>query len=264
MDNRPIGVFDSGIGGLTVVNSLISHIPSETIYYVGDTGRVPYGNKSSSNIKNYSEEIVSWLVKEDCKMVVVACNTASSIAINHLKKHFSIPILGVIDPGVNYAMNITKNGNIGVIGTEATIRSNAYGEKIKSLDSNIQISGKACPLFVPLVEEGLTKGEIPYLIAYSYLKDLLKTNIDTVILGCTHYPMLKSVISKVLGKNVELVDSAEMVAKEVLNNLKKYNLSADETKKNIHFHVTDSADLFCNLASKFLNIKKLSIKRIEL
>ena len=178
MDNRPIGVFDSGVGGLTVVNALVQSISSETIYYVGDTARVPYGNKSRKRIQQYSEEIIDWLIKKDCKMVVVACNTASSLAIDYLQKKFSLPIIGVIDPGVQLAISRTKSQSIGVTGTHATIESNAYGEKLKFVRPKINIINQSCPLFVPLVEEGLTKGPITKLIVESYLSHFKSTDVD--------------------------------------------------------------------------------------
>ena len=181
MDNRPIGVFDSGIGGLTVVNSLANVLPGETILYVGDTARVPYGNKSSDRIQKFSHEITQWLIEQDCKMVVAACNTASSLALNYLKSKFSVSVIGVISPGVDYAVQATNNRNIGVLGTQATIHSDAYGKQLRSIQSDITVVSQPCPLFVPLAEEGWVEGDVPLAIAKTYLPPLQKSIVDTVI-----------------------------------------------------------------------------------
>ena len=264
MDNRPIGVFDSGIGGLTVVKSLKESLPNETIFYVGDTARVPYGNKSKQRIQQFSKEIVKWLIQKNCKIIIVACNTASSLAIEILKKEFSIPIFGVINPGVDYAINATKTYNIGVLGTEATIISDAYGEKIKSNNPNIHVVSKACPLFVPLVEEGLVEGSIPMSIAELYLKDFKNTNIDTVILGCTHYPILKNIIKKIIGKDIVLVDSGEATAIAVADDLKNNLLNSEGLQGEINCFVTDSPNSFDTIASRFLKNKIASTEYIDL
>ena len=191
MDNRPIGVFDSGIGGLTVVDALAKSLPNETIYYVGDTARVPYGNKSKSRIQQYALEITNWLNKKDCKIIIIACNTASALALKYLSSVFSTPIIGVIESGVNRGIRMNQNNKIAVLGTSATIRSNAYGEKIKAVKPEIFVISQACPLFVPLAEEGWTEGKIPMQIAAHYLANIKQEGVDTVILGCTHYPLLK-------------------------------------------------------------------------
>ena len=200
MDNRPIGVFDSGIGGLTVVDALAKRLPNETIYYVGDTARVPYGNKSKSRIQQYASEITNWLNKKDCKIIIVACNTASALALKYLSSVFSIPIIGVIESGVNRGIRMNQNNKIAVLGTSATIRSNAYGEKIKAVKPETLVISQACPLFVPLAEEGWTEGKIPMQIAAHYLADIKQEGVDTVILGCTHYPLLKKLLVKLLEK----------------------------------------------------------------
>ncbi len=264
MDNRPIGVFDSGIGGLTVVKSLIASLPNEKIYYVGDTARVPYGNKSQDRIQEFSKEIVQWLIRKNCKIIIVACNTASSLALEVLKKEFSIPIFGVIDPGVNYAINATINNSLGILGTEATILSNSYGEKLKFLNPNIKVISKACPLFVPLVEEGLVQGAIPLSIAKFYLDDFVNSDIDTVILGCTHYPILKDVIKETLGREIHLVDSGEATATMVAYFLDSDNLNRKVLQGEIKCFVTDSPNSFGVLASRFLKNKITSIKHIDL
>ena len=268
MDNRPIGVFDSGVGGLTVVNALVKNISSEKIYYVGDTARVPYGNKSRERIQQYSEQIIDWLIKKDCKMVIVACNTASSLAIDYLQRKFSLPIIGVIDPGVQLAINKTKSQSIGVIGTYATIQSNAYGKKLKSIRPEINIFNQPCPLFVPLVEEGLTKGPITKLIVESYLSNFKNTNVDTLILGCTHYPILTAVIKDVLGKNISLVDSGKATAEVVIDLLNKNDILSKESNGVVHSFVTDSKQSFQKVITKALipeiNISIKSINRIDI
>ena len=268
MDNRPIGVFDSGVGGLTVVNALVQSTSSETIYYVGDTARVPYGNKSKKRIQQYSEEIIDWLIKKDCKMVVVACNTASSLAIDYLQKKFSLPIIGVIDPGVQLAISRTKSQSIGVTGTHATIESNAYGEKLKFVKPKINIINQSCPLFVPLVEEGLTKGPITKLIVESYLSHFKSTDVDTLILGCTHYPILAAVIKEVVGRNISLIDSGKATAKVVMEILNKNGLRSEDSNGGVYSFVTDSKESFQKVITKAMtpeiNISIKSINRIDI
>lgn len=268
MDNRPIGVFDSGVGGLTVVNALVQSTSSETIYYVGDTARVPYGNKSKKRIQQYSEEIIDWLIKKDCKMVVVACNTASSLAIDYLQKKFSLPIIGVIDPGVQLAISRTKSQSIGVTGTHATIESNAYGEKLKFVKPKINIINQSCPLFVPLVEEGLTKGPITKLIVESYLSHFKSTDVDTLILGCTHYPILAAVIKEVVGKNISLIDSGKATAEVVMEILNKNGLRSEDSNGGVYSFVTDSKESFQKVITKAMtpeiNISIKSINRIDI
>ncbi len=257
MDNRPIGVFDSGIGGLTVVNALKKILPNETILYVGDTARVPYGNKSSDRIRQYSLEITEWLIRKDCKMIVVACNTVSSLVLDYLISVASIPIVGVIDPVVEKAISSTKNNKIAVLGTYATIRSNAYGKKLKKANPKIEVISQACPLFVPLVEEGLVEGEIPRQIAKYYFNNLVNFNVDTIILGCTHYPLLKSTIDTVLKNNIMLVDSGEATAKTVFSTLKKSNALSDTTDHEVNCYVTDDPGLFNEVALRFV-LKKIN------
>tara|TARA_B100000427_G_C15509778_1_gene595645 strand:- start:1544 stop:2344 length:801 start_codon:yes stop_codon:yes gene_type:complete len=261
MDNRPIGVFDSGIGGLTVVSAMAKIFPSEVFLYVGDTARVPYGNKSQEKIQQYSIEIASWLVKKECKLIIVACNTASSYALKSLKTQFEIPVLGVIDPGVKRALSITKNNIVGVLGTHGTIISDAYGTALKQINSEITVISQACPLFVPLVEEGWVNGSVPEEIARAYLVNMQKSEVDSVILGCTHYPLLKRTIKKVLGERVNLVDSAEETAMEVKSILNKSELYSNvEEEGQVLCHVTDSINSFEFLADRFIDtpIKKVS------
>ena len=214
-NNNPIGVFDSGLGGLTVVKELIRQLPHESIVYYGDTARVPYGTKSRESIIRFSHENTRILLERNVKMVVVACNTSSSYALVQLRKHFRLPIVGVIDPGARKAAEVTRNRKVGVIATPATVNSRSYAKAIFRYDRAIQVSSQACPLFVPLVEEGWLRNPVTTAVAREYLKPLQKTGVDTLVLGCTHYPLLKSVLKDVMGAKVALIDSATEVAAEV-------------------------------------------------
>ncbi len=256
MDNRPIGVFDSGIGGLTVVDALAKRLPEETIVYVGDTARVPYGNKSKNRIQQYAQEITAWLSKENCKIIIVACNTASALALKHLESTFSMPIIGVIESGVSKGIQMSQNNKIAVLGTAATIRSNAYGKRINSVKPEAFVISQACPLFVHLAEEGLIEGKIPNQIADHYLAVIKKSGIDTAILGCTHYPLLKKAIGKSLGKNVSLVDSSDAVVKSVILTLKKISGFSSNRVGKIKCYVTDDPTSFNKFASRFC-LKKI-------
>jgi len=215
-DSRPIGVFDSGLGGLTVAKAIKEKLPNENIVYLGDTARVPYGNKSTLLVTGYATQITNFLLGENAKLIVVACNTASALALPALQSEFLVPILGVIIPGSQAAVHATRNKHVGVIGTTATINSNAYTQALKGIESSIQITAQACPLFVPLVEEGWLNGPVPSEITASYLKSINVANVDTLILGCTHYPLLKPMIQDIVNDNTVLIDSAETVAEEVL------------------------------------------------
>ena len=265
MDNRPIGVFDSGIGGLTVVNALAKTLPQEVVVYVGDTARVPYGNKSTERIQQYSEEITKWLIKQGCKMIVVACNTASSQALDGLKSKFDIPIIGVIEPGIEAAIHATQNHRIGVLGTYGTIRSDAYGQALRKLNENISVISQACPLFVPLAEEGWVSGDVPETIAKTYLENIIASDVDTLILGCTHYPLLKPTINKVMGGKVNLVDSGETTAAVVRSVLNKLELYPENGKSGeIFCRVTDSVELFESLAGRFLDAPISNASHIDI
>ena len=215
INDCPIGVFDSGLGGLTVVKQLIQFLPNEKVVYVGDTARVPYGTKSATTIIRYSREIAKTLLKHDVKMIVVACNTASSLALDVLSKELKVPVVGVIEPGAKKAAASTKTGKVGIIATSSTVKSGKYAQKIKEINSKIDVYSKACPLFVPLVEEGWYDHDVTHLVAEEYLKEMKKAKVDTLILGCTHYPLLKNVIHTVMGPKVNLIDSAEVVAEGV-------------------------------------------------
>ncbi|MBF0504766.1 MAG: glutamate racemase [Candidatus Omnitrophica bacterium] len=251
--HHPIGVFDSGLGGLTVVKEIHKLLPNEQVVYFGDTARVPYGTKSRPTIIRYSREIVRILLKHKVKMVVVACNTASSLALETLKKEFDLPILGVIDPGARKAVRLTRNKKVGIIATSSTVKSGKYVLKIRQLDRDIDVISSACPLFVPLVEEGWFDNAITTQIARQYLSNMKKHNIDTLILGCTHYPLLKNVLHDVMGPRVQLVDSASEVAIQVKELLLKFRMLRTSLRPGQHlFIVSDEPKQFSQLASRFL------------
>ncbi len=263
MDNRPIGVFDSGIGGLTVLKELRKNLPYEDFIYFGDTARVPYGPKSKKTVTKYAIQIIDFLLQKNVKLIVVACNTVSSNSLQNLKRYYKIPIVGVIEPGVNLALSCTKNKKIGIIGTKATISSQAYTNLIKK-NKKIKVFDKACPLFVPLVEEGWFNNKISLLIAHKYLDELKKKKIDTLILGCTHYPMLIPVIKKVM-KNITLINSGEAVAMEVKNIINSNKLEAKRNRRGkILYFFTDLTPLVISLGAKILNEEIQHIKSVSL
>lgn len=254
-----IGVFDSGIGGLTVVKEVRKRVWNQDIIYFGDTARVPYGPKSKELITKYAIQNTVFLSAMNVKLIVVACNTVSSTCLDKLKSMFSIPIIGVIEPGAKKALSCTQ-GRIGIIGTTATIRSRAYQKAIKELNPTIRMRTEACPLFVPLAEEGLTDNEAVYLIAKHYLAPLIEFKIDTLILGCTHYPLLRKTIQKVVGKEVNLVDSASSVAEEV-----RGVVTNSEETGNIQIYLSDIPPGFAHTGSMFLGkpIGKVKKVRVE-
>lgn len=253
LKEKPIGVFDSGIGGLTVVKHLSAVLPNEHIVYFGDTARVPYGSKSNSTVIEYSIQDTNFLLHKNVKFVVVACNTASSIAISALQKKFSVPVIGVILPGAQMAVNESKNGKIGVIGTRATINNKAYSKVIKEINNNIEVFEKACPLFVPLAEEGWIHHQATYEIAEEYLKELREKDIDTLVLGCTHYPILTDVIQDVIGNNVKLIDSGIATAKVIKSEIHKSGLQSTSTLHgNLDLFVSDIPTKFQEVAELFL------------
>jgi glutamate racemase len=257
-----IGVFDSGLGGLTVVKELIHHLPNERIVYFGDTARVPYGTKSAETIIRYSREIVRALLKYKVKMVVVACNTASSLALEVLKKEFNLPILGVIEPGARKAADVTRNKRVGIIATSSTVKSGKYAKKIVQLNNKIVVTSQACPLFVPLVEEGWFDHAVTYQVAQQYLGTMKKSNIDTLILGCTHYPLLKGVLHNVMGPRVQLVDSAQEVALQVKELLARHKLLRTRLGPGQHlFIVSDEPKQFQRLAMRFLGGGVKTVRR---
>ena len=251
----PVGVFDSGIGGLTVAREIMRNLPSEKIVYFGDTARLPYGNKSKETIIRFSRQIVRFLMKQDVKAIVIACNTASAFALDTLKKEFDIPIIGVIDAGAEVAASVTKNHRIGVIGTVGTIGSGIHAEYLHRLDPRIEVVGKACPLFVPLAEEGWLNDPVTEAVAHRYLDDLKKKDIDTLILGCTHYPLLRSLIGNVMGSHVRLVNPAYETALELRNLLTEKDLlskTPGEEEFPYRFFVSDLAEEFKKFANSIL------------
>lgn len=264
----PVGVFDSGVGGLTVVREIMRQMPDEKIIYFGDTARVPYGSKSQETVTKYARQIIRFLKTQQVKAIVVACNTASAYALDELEKETSIPIIGVVKPGARVAADTTVNGKIGVIGTEGTIGSRIYSRYIKELNPAVEVIGKACPLFVPLVEEGLLKDPVTDEIASRYLSELIDIGIDTLILGCTHYPLIRSTLGKIMGDNVKLVNPAYETACGLKSLLEKENLLNDNTPKlgdnQYQFYVSDAAEKFKRFANSTLKYGILAANRINI
>ena len=264
-NTRPIGIFDSGVGGLTVARSVRKEFPLEEIIYFGDTARVPYGNKSKETINRFSREIVDFLVEKKVKAVVIACNTASSFSLSFLQRNYNIPVVGVIAPGIRKAVSVSKNRKIGIIGTEATVTSGAYGRELNRVtDGSFRIFSASCPLFVPLVENRMTSGEITIKIAEKYLVPLKKRGLDTLVLGCTHYPMIKRVISGVM-KGVTLVDSSEAVAEELKRVLGAKQLLAEGSGKKGRMicYVSDDPRNFRKISGMFLG-EEVAVKKAVL
>lgn len=263
----PIGVFDSGIGGLTVAREIMRNLPMEKIVYFGDTARVPYGSKSKETVIRYSRQIVRFLQSQKVKAIVVACNTASALALDTLEKEIDIPIIGVVKPGARVAARTTVSKRVGVIATEATIRSNLYPELIRKIDPDIFVVGKACPLFVPLVEEGWRKDPITEMVARRYLKELQDQNIDALILGCTHYPLLRGMIGEVMGDKVRLVNPAyetSMALKQLLTEKNLLNPGTVEEEFPYRFYVSDAAEQFKNFANTILSYDVERTQQIHL
>ena len=262
---KPIGVFDSGIGGLTVVKRLASTLPNENIIYFGDTARVPYGSKSNSTVIEYSIQNTKFLLQKNIKALVVACNTASSIAIPDLKKMFDIPIIGMIEPGSRMALVKSHNNKIGVIGTRATIGNLAYSKEIKKMNKEAEVFEKPCPLFVPLAEEGWINNKATYEIAEEYLKELRQNKIDTLVLGCTHYPILSNVIQEVVGRKVALIDSGVASSELIKAQLKKFDLLSDSgTTGNQEYYVSDIPAKFKEVAELFLGRAIDHVHKVDL
>lgn len=253
-----IGVFDSGVGGLTVFNSLSRNFPDSDIYYLGDTARVPYGNKSRDTVKRYSKECADFLISNfSVDVIVIACNTASSYAVDFLEQLFGIPVIGVVEPGAKEAVKITKNRKIGVIGTRGTIKSGSYAKAIKNRMQETEVFLKACPLFVPLVEEGRTDDTVTEIIIKEYLEELYNHDIDTIILGCTHYPLIKETIKKIFpGFNI--VDSSEAI----ISLIREMTILKTEKGKRQIF-ITDESETFSNLANQIIGCSKIEHVSIE-
>ena len=266
--DAPIGVFDSGVGGLTVAREIMRQIPNEKIIYFGDTARVPYGSKSQETVTRFSEQIVRFLRTFQVKTIVVACNTASAYALDTLEKNIDIPIIGVVKPGAKVAAEATRNGRIGVIATEATIGSRIYSKYIQELNKDVTIYGKACPLFVPLVEEGLLQDPVTDEIARRYLTELIDIDIDTLILGCTHYPLIRSTVGRIMGDGVTLVNPAYETAIELKAMLEKLDLLNEEApglgSNQYQFYVSDKAEKFVRFANSIIKYGILSAKTINI
>lgn len=266
----PVGVFDSGVGGLTVVREVMRNLPNEQIVYFGDTARVPYGSKSRETILGYSRQIVRFLKTQNVKAIVVACNTASAFALEEIRHEWDIPMIGVVKPGAKVACRTTKNGRIGVIGTKGTIASGIYTEFIRKIRPDAQVIGAACPLFVPLVEENMWKDPLTREMARRYLLPLKEQGIDTLILGCTHYPLLRTVIGEVMGEDVTLVNPAYETACALKDLLLREGLNNDSRPRDAgvnpyRMFVSDAAESFRELADFILpeNIEKAQKIRIE-
>ena len=270
--NLPIGIFDSGVGGLTVYRALHEHLPNERFIYLGDTARVPYGTKSLATVERYAVENARFLASHGIKLLVVACNTASALALPAIRSALKIDVVGVIGPGARAAAALSKGKRIGVVATESTVQSGAYTRAIKKTDANATIIERACPLFVPLAEEGWADNEVARTIAESYLADL-RSKTDTLVLGCTHYPILRDVIQQTIGEEVELIDSGEATAAEVKTLLKEKGLArltppTGALERQLcddldHFYVTDAADRFARVAERFLGSKPSRLEAVE-
>jgi glutamate racemase len=254
-DARPIGVFDSGIGGLTVVKALRNLLPNENIFYLGDTARVPYGPKSPETVQRYAIELAGILMGKDAKALVVACNTVSSVALPLLTEKFPVPVIGVIEPGARAALQVTRNRHIGVIGTRATIRSGAYEKALRAADDNVRVSSRACPLLVPLIEEGLLNDDVTDQMIMRYLEPMLADGIDTLVLGCTHYPLLTNAMARAVKRKLTLIDSAQNCARAVEETLDQTSLHAPFSNRGeLQVALTDSADNFLNVARDALQL----------
>jgi len=262
-DEGAIGIFDSGVGGLTVLHAMLGALPHEDLVYLGDTGRYPYGTKSAETVTRYSIENVDFLIARGIKLLVVACNTASSVALTALAARYPVPIVGVIEPGARAAVARTRNGRVGVIGTEGTIASGAYTTALRALRPDLEIYTRPCPLLVALAEEGWVEGPIPRGVVEAYLATLEKSGIDTLVLGCTHYPLLKAVIGEVMGAQVTLVDSAEETARAVAELLEARGLARRHGGGSTSFFVTDVPDRFIRIGQRFLGARLESAVRIE-
>lgn len=269
----PIGIFDSGVGGLTVYRALHERLPSERFVYLGDTARVPYGTKSLATVERYAIENAKFLEAHDIKVLVVACNTASALALPAIRESVNLPVIGVIGPGARSAAEVAGGKTVAVIATEATVQSSAYAKAISKIDPSIQVIERACPLFVPLAEEGWADSDVARAVADEYLHDLKELDLGALVLGCTHYPILRHLISEVIGPHVPLIDSGEAAALEVQQLLKSKNLGATRDTRELierqlcddldHFYVTDAAERFAKVAERFLGSSPSVLEAVE-
>lgn len=261
---KPIGIFDSGVGGLTVFKEVINLLPQENIIYLGDTARVPYGTRSLQTVIKYSQEATKFLMSQDIKLLVIACNTSSAVSLPSLQQENRIPIIGVIEPGAKRAAEVTENKRIGVIGTEGTVKSQAYQRAIHGIDQHLTVIARACPLFVPLAEEGWVDNQVARLTAQSYLLPLREKKIDTLVLGCTHYPLLEGVIREVIGDGVCLVNSGKETAKEVKRILDREDLIRPGKKGGVYrFYVTDNGERFREVGERFMGRELNRVEEID-
>lgn len=263
--DKPIGVIDSGVGGLTVVKEILRQLPKEQIYYVGDTLRCPYGPRSKEEVRQFTWEMTDYLLQQEIKMLVIACNTATAAVLEELKESLSIPVIGVIHPGARTALKETNNYHVAVIGTEGTINSKAYEHALKSIHDDIQVESLACSSFVPLVESGDFLNKKAKKIVEKTLQPLKDKPIDTMILGCTHYPLLKPVIQNVMGKHISLISSGDETAREVITMLYESNLLYTGNREPQHrFYTTGSSDMFRKIAEDWFEQPIRYIKTIQL
>ena len=272
--NLPIGIFDSGVGGLTVYRALHERLPNERFVYLGDTARVPYGTKSLATVERYAVENSRFLAAHGIKLLVVACNTASALALPAIRAAITVPVIGVIEPGSRAAVEVSQGGNIGVIATEATVQSHAYAKAIASIGGAASVIERACPLFVPLAEEGWANTDVARNVARDYLTDFNETNLGALVLGCTHYPILKDVISETVGREVKLIDSGAATARDVESLLESSDLTHEDTpglyqERQLcddldHFYVTDAAERFAKVAERFLGSAPSILEAVEI
>ena len=272
--NLPIGIFDSGVGGLTVYRALHERLPNERFVYLGDTARVPYGTKSLATVERYAVENSRFLQAHGIKLLVVACNTASALALPAIRRAVKVPVMGVIEPGSRAAVEIADGGKIGVIATEATVQSHAYAEAIAAMGSDAEVIERACPLFVSLAEEGWANSDVARIVAHDYLSEFKKTSIAALVLGCTHYPILRDIISEAVGPHVKLIDSGAATARDVETLLEKSSLTHDEPlglyqERSLcddldHFYVTDAAERFAKVAERFLGSSPSILEAVEI
>lgn len=257
-------MFDSGVGGLTVLGALAARMPRETLLYLGDTARVPYGSKSADTVTRYAVETGDFFAERGVKLMVVACNTTSAIALDVLRERYPVPVVGVIEPGARAAVRATRQGRIGVIGTEATIGSGAYARALRAIEPDVEIFTRACPMFVPLAEEGWTDNDVARRSVALYLSSLRRSGIDTLILGCTHYPLLRPAIASYMGPEVTIVDSADETAREVQRTLRSAGALRGRGDGGASFFVTDAAERFLRLGERFYGASVGSAVRIVL
>lgn len=265
--SAPIGVFDSGVGGLTVAREIMRHLPNEDIVYFGDTARVPYGSKSKDNIIRYSRQIINFLRTKEVKAIVIACNTASAQALDVVQEEFDLPIIGVVEPGARAALDVTESKKIGVIGTEGTVRSGMYEKVIQGMQPDVSVTAKACPLFVPLVEEGFKDHHVTEEIIDFYLASMKESDIDALILGCTHYPLLRSKIMEYVGEKIKLVNPAYETAMDLKKLLKENDLENPDVEGDhgsYSFYVSDAADKFKQFANSILPYDIETTKQINI